>query len=296
MPSNIPTQNHQPAAAARPGDELHARSKSPAFTPVPRVTPSSDGRTGVLPGTPHTKEPDPDFGNGVIDQRRYTSPEFMTLEWERLWTKVWLVAGRALDIPNPGDYLVTELGVESIIAVRQADGGVRAFYNVCQHRGNRLRPCGRGSAGAAQSFKCLYHHWEYNLDGSYRRIPDLDTFPQGAPSHGLTEIKCEVWGSFVWFSMNPDAPPLAEFLAPIPRHLDPYHFERIYGCHIKTFRGKDQQVPLGQGDFDFRSLAASIKQTKWTGWLITEEGGNARYSGLAAVGPDRTYIRKVFGV
>ncbi len=74
------------------------------------------------------------------------------------------------------------------------------------------------------------------------------------------------------------------------------HSDRIYGCHIKTFRGKDQQVPLGQGDFDFQALAASIKQTKWTGWLITEEGGSARYYGLAAVGPDRTYIRKVFGV
>jgi inosose dehydratase len=74
------------------------------------------------------------------------------------------------------------------------------------------------------------------------------------------------------------------------------HSDRIYGCHIKTFRGKDQQVPLGQGDFDFQALAASIKQTKWTGWLITEEGGSPRYMGTAAVGPDRTYIRKVFGV
>ncbi len=226
MPNDTRTQNTHPAVP-NPGDELHARSKSPAFTPVPRVKPGADGRSGVLPGTPHIKEPDPELGNDVIDQRRYTSPHFMRLEWERLWTKVWLVAGRALDMPDAGDYIATEIGAESIMAVRQADGSVRAFYNVCQHRGNRLRPCGRGSAGASQSFKCLYHHWEYNLDGSYRRIPDVDTFEQGAPPYGLTELKCEVWGSFVWFSMDPDAPPLAEYLTPIPQHLDPYHFERM---------------------------------------------------------------------
>jgi phenylpropionate dioxygenase-like ring-hydroxylating dioxygenase large terminal subunit len=98
---------------------------------------------------------------------------------------------------------------------------------VCQHRGNRLRPGGRGSSGASHSFKCLYHHWEYNLDGTYRRIPDIDTFPQGPPAYGLTEIKCAVWGSFVWFNMSPDAEPLADFLRPIPQHMDPYHFERM---------------------------------------------------------------------
>jgi phenylpropionate dioxygenase-like ring-hydroxylating dioxygenase large terminal subunit len=84
--------------------------------------------------------------------------------------------------PQPGDYLATDIGPESILVVRQSDGSVRAFYNVCQHRGNRLRPCGRGSSGSSLSFKCLYHHWEYNLDGSYRRIPDIDTFPQGRAS------------------------------------------------------------------------------------------------------------------
>jgi phenylpropionate dioxygenase-like ring-hydroxylating dioxygenase large terminal subunit len=224
-------------------EDFKTRSKAPTYMRVPRVKHGADGRSGTLPGTPHDKAIDPELGFEVIDQRRYTSPEFMRLEWERMWTKVWLVAGRALDIPNPGDYLATDIGPESIIVVRQADGSVRAFYNVCQHRGNRLRPCGRGSSGASLSFKCLYHHWEYNLDGSYRRIPDIDTFPQGPPTYGLTEIKCEVWGSFVWFTMNPDAEPLSEYLDPIPLHMDPYHFDRMvqtrditveWDCNWKT--------------------------------------------------------------
>ncbi|MFN9961140.1 MAG: Rieske (2Fe-2S) protein, partial [bacterium] len=92
--------------------------------------------------------------------------------------------------------------------MRQADGRMRAFYNVCLHRGNRLRPTGISSA---DSFKCQYHHWEYGIDGRFVRIPDLDTFPQGAPPcRGLKELPCDVWGGFVWFSLNHEVGPLAE--------------------------------------------------------------------------------------
>ncbi len=72
------------------------------------------------------------------------------------------------------------------------------------------------------------------------------------------------------------------------------HFKRIVGCHIKTFRGK-MQVPLGEGDFGFEALAAAIRKTGWTGWLIDEEGGGAKSGDIGAVGPDRKYIRRIFG-
>jgi sugar phosphate isomerase/epimerase len=70
---------------------------------------------------------------------------------------------------------------------------------------------------------------------------------------------------------------------------------RIVGCHLKTYRGV-LQVPLGEGDWGFEDLAAAIKSTGWNGWLITEEGGGPRSGNTAALGPDRAYIRKVFGV
>jgi sugar phosphate isomerase/epimerase len=72
------------------------------------------------------------------------------------------------------------------------------------------------------------------------------------------------------------------------------HAARIRGIHLKTYRGQEQ-VPLGTGDFGFEALAAAVRKTAWTGWLITEEGGGAKIN-TAAVGPDRTYIRKIFGV
>ncbi len=218
-------------------EDFAKRSQTPAYTPVRRVDPAKS------PETPAEKAPDPELGTGIIDARRYTSAEFMQAEWERLWTKVWLLGARLLDIPQAGDYVVTEIGRESILIVRQEGGGVRAFYNVCQHRGNRLRDCGLGSTGAARSFTCAYHHWEYELDGSYRRIPDIDTFPQGRPPRGLREVRCDTWGGFVWYTMNDAPEPLLEFLGPIPRHLDPYNFDRMvqtrditveWNCNWKT--------------------------------------------------------------
>jgi len=218
-------------------DDFWERSKAPAYKPVRRVKPEES------PGTPVEKAPDPGIPEEIIDHRRYLSPEFMQLEWERMWTKVWLLGGRELDIPEPGDYIATEIGRESIIIVRQKDRGVRAFYNVCQHRGNRLRPCGLGTSGQAMSFICSYHHWEYELDGSYRRIPDIDTFGQGKPSHSLTEVKCDTWGGFIWFTLNESPPPLLEFLGPIPKHLDPYNLNKMvqtrditveWNCNWKT--------------------------------------------------------------
>jgi phenylpropionate dioxygenase-like ring-hydroxylating dioxygenase large terminal subunit len=192
-------------------------------------------------GTPVEKAPDPDLGSELISPERYTSPNFMAREWNSIWSKVWLLGGRESDIREPGSYICTNIGRESVLIVRQEDGSIRAFYNVCLHRGNRLR--GEG-LGKASSFRCGYHDWEYLLDGSINHIPDLDTFPQGAPPCGrIPELPCDTWGSFVWFSLNPDVEPLQEFLHPFPAHLDPYHFERMawtrdltieFDCNWKT--------------------------------------------------------------
>ena len=216
-------------------EALLEASRTPAFKPVKRVAPTDS------PCTPAEKAPDPDLPYDLISKERYTSLEFMRLEWEKIWTKVWLLGGISADLKEPGDYVATEMGRESVLIVRQEDGDVRAFHNVCLHRGNRLRATGVGSTS---SFKCAYHHWEYALDGAFKRIPDLDTFPQGAPPcRGLTELPCDEWNGFVWYSLNRNVEPLERYLDPMPQHLDPYNFRKMaltrditieWDCNWKT--------------------------------------------------------------
>ncbi len=179
--------------------------------------------TTIRQGTPTEKAHEPVLGTALIPKERYTSEAYMRLEWEHMWTKVWNMAGRESDIPNVGDYFTTELGSESFLIVRETPDKVRAFYNVCPHRGNQIRNPGMGHA---ESFQCAYHFFEFNLDGSKKFVPDEDTFTQGVPQEtALVEVPCDTWGGFVWFNMNPDAEPLPEFLDPIAQHLGPYHFE-----------------------------------------------------------------------
>ena len=190
--------------------------------------------------TQHAPAPFPRAG--AIPKERYTSRQFAELEWERMWTKVWLLAGRTSDIPEPGDYLTFEIGTESVLVVRLPDGSIAARYNVCMHRGNRLREPGRGHV---EKFSCLFHGWQYALDGTLLAALDPESFPQGTPKERLSlrPIRCETWAGFVFVSLDPDIGPLRDYLGIIPEHLDGYGFERWkvafdctieIGCNWKT--------------------------------------------------------------
>ena len=107
------------------------------------------------PMTPLDRVDEPDMGTGVIDQTRYTSPEFARLEWERMWTKVWNIAGPLCDIPETGDYFTHALGRESFIFMRTGEDEFKGFYNVCPHRGSRLRAS--SGLGHAEQLQCPFH-------------------------------------------------------------------------------------------------------------------------------------------
>ena len=90
------------------------------------------------PKTPTEKAPEQELGSDILPKGRYLDEDFMRLEWERMWTKVWLMGCREEEVLEPGDYITTEIGDESVLIVRGDDGQVRAFYNVCNHRGNQV--------------------------------------------------------------------------------------------------------------------------------------------------------------
>ncbi len=158
--------------------------------------------------------PEQELRGHRIPGSRYTSREFAEQEWEGMWTKVWLLLGRESEIPNPGDWQCEEVGPESILMVRQTDGGVKAFYNVCQHRG---QPLVSDEKGSVKRFVCRYHSWAFMPDGSLNFAPDADDFPEGNPCGKVTleELRCETFAGFVWVNMDPDCVTLQEFLGPI---------------------------------------------------------------------------------
>ena len=158
---------------------------------------------------------DPETRGHTIPGARYTSKEFFEQEWEGMWTKVWLLLGREAEIPNHGDWQMEEVGPEEILMVRQKDGGVKAFYNVCQHRANPLVDGPKGHV--LRRFVCKYHSWAFLPDGTLNFAPDKEDFPEGNPCGKvrLQELRCETFAGFIFVNMDPDCKGLKEFLGPI---------------------------------------------------------------------------------
>lgn len=156
----------------------------------------------------------PELRGHTIPGSHYTSKAYAEQEWENMWTKVWLLLGREADLPNYGDWQMEEVGPESIIMVRQEDGSIKAFYNVCQHRGNPLVDEEKGSV---KRFVCRYHSWAFLPDGSLNFAPDRHDFPQGDPCDHvrLEELPCDTFAGFVWVNMDPECVSLQEYLGPI---------------------------------------------------------------------------------
>jgi len=161
-----------------------------------------------------------------ISKSRYISRKWMEQEWEKLWTKSWLFAGLAADLSQPGDFINVEIGMESVIVVRDADNCLRAIYNACQHRGNRIVTQYNGNA---RHLRCPYHGWAYALDGALKGVPSRKRFtPEPGPdTHSLKRVNVESLGGLVWINMSDDPQPLAQFLGVLPQLLAPYNLQRM---------------------------------------------------------------------
>jgi nitrite reductase/ring-hydroxylating ferredoxin subunit len=151
------------------------------------------------------------LGSEDIDSRRYTDPDFAREEFHKIWTRTWQFACREEHIPNVGDYSVYDIGAYSLIITRVAADDIRAYFNACLHRGTKLRPS--GTEGNAAEFKCPFHGWSWNLDGTNRNITCQWDFPHVNPDKfTLPQARVELLGGFVWVNMDPAAPGLAEYL------------------------------------------------------------------------------------
>jgi phenylpropionate dioxygenase-like ring-hydroxylating dioxygenase large terminal subunit len=174
-----------------------------------------------------------------LDPSRYTSPDFANREWEKMWTCVWNMGPRVEELADSGDIFVHTLGPESIIFARQQSGDVRAYYNVCAHRGNQI--CQAEGPGHVSNFRCAFHGWTFGLDGAVKNIPSRERFPQLSDDAVLDELKLkqirvEEWAGWLWFNFDSDCEPLDAFLADMKTQLDGYKMERSHIVDYKTFR------------------------------------------------------------
>ena len=166
-----------------------------------------------------------------VPKERYVSREFMELEFERLWSRVWQVACRLEEIPRPGDFVEYVIGDQSVLIVRTSSESISAFHNACLHRGTRLATdCGHFDE---DEFRCRYHAWRYALDGRLTQVVDAHEFGRLPDDAALPAVRAECWGGFVFVSMDPEVEPLLEFLDPLPTMLAPYHMDRM---RLRSYR------------------------------------------------------------
>ena len=173
-----------------------------------------------------------ELGTGPAAIEPYISPEYFELERERVFRRVWLNVGRVEEIPQPGDYFVQDLAVAntSILVVRGQDGVVRAFHNVCRHRGNKVVWDGQGSC---QRFTCKFHGWTYAPDGRLIGVPEEEMFFDfNKTEHGLTPVAADTCGGFIFIHLDPKPQEiLAEYLGEAVTVLTEFPFAELPACY-----------------------------------------------------------------
>jgi phenylpropionate dioxygenase-like ring-hydroxylating dioxygenase large terminal subunit len=184
----------------------------------------------------------------TIGVEAYISAEYARAERAKLWTKVWQQVGRIEEIPEVGNFLTYDILDDSIIVARAAPDKLRAYYNVCSHRGRRLvdTPTGeRNAQGKRKLFVCGFHGWRYNLDGECTHLteePDWQGKVKCADAN-LVEVKVDTWGGWIWINLDPKCEPLRDYLEPAASMLEPFQLENmryrwrrwlVFDCNWKT--------------------------------------------------------------
>ena len=145
----------------------------------------------------------PEIGTGPVPIEPCISQEYFERERNAIFKRVWLNVGRVEQVPHPGDFYTIDIAAAgaSLVIVRDQDGTVRAFHNMCSHRGN---PVVWDSVGRQARFTCSFHAWVFGLDGSLRSVPDEGQFFDFDKSrHGLTPVALDVWEGFIFVNLDP---------------------------------------------------------------------------------------------
>jgi phenylpropionate dioxygenase-like ring-hydroxylating dioxygenase large terminal subunit len=175
-----------------------------------------------------------DDKRGGLPSWVYTNPEFLEIEKQELFRNTWQIACHVSDVPNVGDYYSFDIVGERALILRGKDNVVRAFHNVCRHRGSRVVVEQKGTCKSA--IVCPFHGWSYNLDGTLRAVPQAKSLPKlDAVEHGLTPIDFEIWHGFVFVRfISGDQPSVDYMMAPHEDIISHYRMDHAkpYGATI----------------------------------------------------------------
>jgi phenylpropionate dioxygenase-like ring-hydroxylating dioxygenase large terminal subunit len=174
-----------------------------------------------------------DAANGLVSRRIFIEQEIYEQELERIFARCWLLLCHESQIPQPGDFFTTTMGEDPVLVVRDSQGQVHAFLNVCRHRGNRL--C-RADVGNAATFTCAYHGWTYGNDGQLVGVPYLKEAYYGELDQarwGLVPVaQLENYKGLLFATFDPEAPPLREYLGAMTWYLDAFFDRREGGIEV----------------------------------------------------------------
>jgi phenylpropionate dioxygenase-like ring-hydroxylating dioxygenase large terminal subunit len=177
----------------------------------------------------------PELGTGPVSYEDAISPDFFAAEHDAIFRRSWLYVGRAERLPRPGTYFTRELpGLASLVVARGLDGTVRAFHNVCAHRGNKVvwqEHPGDECSGSARQFACKYHGWRYDLEGKVAHVTsESEFFDLPRSLLAMPPAHCEELAGFVFVNLADDPVPLRDHLGDRLLELEAYPF------HLMTQR------------------------------------------------------------
>ncbi|MFF5652095.1 aromatic ring-hydroxylating dioxygenase subunit alpha [Streptomyces collinus] len=151
----------------------------------------------------------PDSLIATLPGDHYTDPEIFRLEQEHIFESMWFCAARSSELSKPGAFRTVDVGRESVLLTRSRDGSVKAFFNVCRHRGAKL--CTQESGEVKRAFQCPYHAWTYDLNGKLVAAPNLTKMPDiGRTEYGLASVAVREWLGYVWVCLAENPPPFEE--------------------------------------------------------------------------------------
>lgn len=167
----------------------------------------------------------------------YHDPEYFRVEMARVIRPAWQVVCHVSDIPAPGDWRTLDYLGESVMVIRGTDGTVRAFANVCRHRGSRLVD---GIEGCAKRLTCPYHAWTYATDGRLVGVPHRADYSDfDAADWSLIPVELEQWRGFLFVRLESGGPSVAEMMAPYDAEVAPHRFENLEAIGRITLRQRD---------------------------------------------------------